>query len=61
VDSEPHFDTKLKAIRDEKEGIFLQKSAVGCGRMTRENLGVFPGNMAYSDTASCSLALIPEA
>jgi hypothetical protein len=47
VDSEPHFGPKLKAIREKKEGIFLQKSVVGCGRMTRENLGVFPGNMAY--------------
>jgi hypothetical protein len=47
VDSEPHFGPKLKAIRDKKGRFFLRKSVVGWGRMTREKIGVFSGNLAY--------------
>jgi hypothetical protein len=47
VDSEPHFGTKLKAIRDKKEGFFRRKIVAPCGRITAKKLGVFPGNMAY--------------
>jgi hypothetical protein len=47
VDSEPHFGSKLKAIREKKGRFFVRKSVVGFGRMIREKLGVFPGNLAY--------------
>jgi hypothetical protein len=46
VDSEPHFCTKFKAIREKKVGFLLRKSVAGCGRITAEKLGLFPGNLA---------------
>jgi hypothetical protein len=47
VDSEPHFGTKLKAIRDKIGRFFLRKSVVGWGRIMREKIVVFSGNLAY--------------
>jgi hypothetical protein len=47
VDSEPHFGTKLKAIRDKKEGFFFRRDVAACGRIAAEKLGFFPRNLAY--------------